>query len=250
MTQSQFQDAEPVRLSVVIPVRDEEENLVALYEATRKALDARPDLDWELIVVDDGSRDASRALIGALGDRDSRVRGLQLARPSGQSSALFAGVGAARGDLIATLDADLQNDPEDLLRLVDALGDHDAVAGYRVGRQDDWIRRLSSRVANGLRNRVTGDRVTDTGCSLKVFRADALRALPSFEGMHRFLPTLLRMAGRRVIELPVRHHPRRFGRSKYGISNRALRTALDLLAVRWMKSRTMCTEFHRISRSA
>jgi glycosyltransferase involved in cell wall biosynthesis len=165
------------------------------------------------------------------------VRGASLARPCGQSSAIFVGVDLARGALIATLDGDLQNDPADLRALVEGLPGYDAVVGYRVRRQDGLLKRVSSRIANAVRDAVSGDRVTDTGCSLKVFRADALRSVPRFEGMHRFLPTLLRYQSFRVAELPVSHHPRTAGRSKYGIRNRMVRAFIDLLAVRWMRSR-------------
>jgi hypothetical protein len=130
--------------------------------------------------------------------------------------------------------------------LLGALGDADAVVGYRRERRDGLVKRLSSRIANRIRDAVSGDRVTDTGCSLKLFRAEAIRAVPRFEGMHRFLPTLLRQAGFRVLEVPVSHHPRTAGRSKYGISNRALRGLVDLLAVRWMRSRRICTSFRAI----
>ena len=222
-------------LSIVAPAFDEEENLEPLYERVRASLDGL--LTWELVLVDDGSRDDSAAVIRRLVERDSRVRGVLLERNSGQTAATFAGIRVASGGIIATIDADLQNDPADLPGMVRLLGDADSVVGYRVDRQDTFVRRASSRIANAVRNRVSGDVVRDTGCSLKVFRAPAIRSVPVFEGMHRFLPTLLRQRGYRVLEFPVHHHPRRAGRSKYGISNRALRASVDLLAVRWMKSR-------------
>jgi dolichol-phosphate mannosyltransferase len=150
---------------------------------------------------------------------------------------MAAGIRGARGRWVATLDADLQNDPADLPVLLDAAGEHDAVVGFRAKRNDTWVRRMSSRIANGVRDRVTGDHVTDTGCSLKVFRREAIQAVPFFEGMHRFLPTLLRWHGFSVIERGVSHHPRAAGTSKYGIGNRLLPALLDLLAVRWMRSR-------------
>jgi glycosyltransferase involved in cell wall biosynthesis len=222
-------------LSIVVPAHDEEANLEILHEKVSIALDGR--VDWELVLVDDGSRDATGEVIAKLSEQDARVAGASLGRRCGQTTATFAGVDLARGALIATLDADLQNDPADLPCLLDALQGHDAVVGYRVRRRDGAVRWLSSRIANRVRDAVSGDRVRDTGCSLKLFRADALRAVPRFEGMHRFLPTLLRYQGFRVLEIPVSHQPRRFGRSKYGIGNRALRAFVDLLAVRWMRSR-------------
>jgi glycosyltransferase involved in cell wall biosynthesis len=226
-------------LSIVVPARDEEESLELLHRRVCAALDGR--IGWELVIVDDGSRDATAEAIAKLCGRDRRVHGARLPRPCGQTSAILAGADLARGALIATLDADLQNDPADLMRLVEELGGDAAIVGYRISRRDGFVRSASSWIANRIRDRVSGDRVRDTGCSLKVFRAEALRTLPRFEGMHRFLPTLLRYQGLRVRELPVAHHPRLFGRSKYGILDRAFRGLADLLAVRWMRSRLLRT---------
>jgi len=167
--------------------------------------------------------------------------GLRFVRNFGQSAAFTAGFAAARAPLVATMDGDLQNDPADLLPLLDALGDGDAAVGYRVQRRDRFARRVASRVANAVRNALYGDRIRDAGCSLRIVRAEALRALPRFEGMHRFVPTLLRFQGCRVVELPVSHHPRLMGRSKYGLRDRALRGFADLLALRWMRSRMLRT---------
>jgi glycosyltransferase involved in cell wall biosynthesis len=196
--------------------------------------------DWELVLVDDGSRDGTASVIRALATADPRVVGVFLQKNSGQSAALAAGIGQARGSVIATLDADLQNDPHDLPQLLERLGGtegYDAVVGYRLRRRDTFVRRASSRIANGIRNWLSRDDIRDTGCSLKVFRAEALRTIPWFDGMHRFLPTLLRYRGFRVLEVPVSHHPRHAGHSKYGIRNRAWRAFQDLLAVRWMRGR-------------
>lgn len=225
-----------VALSLVAPVKDELENLGPLVAAVRAALEeAGP---WELVLVDDGSTDGSSERIRALAAEDARVVPVILEHNCGQTSALYAGFRQARAPIVAMLDADLQSDPRDLLPMIEllALG-HDAVVGYRVGRQDTLVRRLSSRIANALRDRLSGDRVRDTGCPLKVFRAEALAGIPYFEGMHRFFPTLLRLSGRSVLEHPVSHWPRTHGHSKYGIRNRALRAFIDLLAVRWMRKR-------------
>ena len=227
-------------LSLVVPARDEEDCIPALYGRVLEVFGSR--MSWELVLVDDGSRDRTRQVIAELADKDVRVRGAFLARGYGQTTAIRVGIEAARGPLIATLDADLQNDPADLPGMLDALGDVDAVVGYRTHRRDDVVRRGSSRIANGIRNLVTGDQVRDTGCSLKLFRAEAIRALPLFDGMHRFLPSLLRFHGYTVLEYPVRHNPRLAGRSKYGVRNRAGRALLDLLAVRWMRSRIVRPE--------
>jgi dolichol-phosphate mannosyltransferase len=228
-------DDEP-ELSLVAPVFDEEPNLVPLYERVVEVFGSS--LRWELVLVDDGSRDRSGQVMRELRARDPRVRCIFFSRNCGQTTAMRAGVVHARAPLIATLDADLQNDPADVVSLLAELGTHDAVVGYRLRRHDDFVRRASSRIANAIRNRLSGDSIRDTGCSLKVFRAAALRELPlHFEGMHRFLPTLLRYSGFEVIERPVSHHARRAGRSKYGVANRAFRALRDLFAVRWMRSR-------------
>jgi glycosyltransferase involved in cell wall biosynthesis len=221
------------RLSVVAPAFNERDNVEPLYERVRDALD--PVCAWELVLVDDGSVDGTAEAIRRLARRDTRVVGVYLKRNCGQTAATAAGLGRALGDLIATIDADLQNDPYDLPGMLARIDACDAVVGYRTRRHDGFVRRASSRVANGVRNRVTGDSIRDTGCSLKVFRAEAIRSVPLFEGMHRFLPTLLRYRGYAVVEHPVGHHPRVHGESKYGIGNRAWKAFKDLLVVRWMR---------------
>lgn len=222
-------------LSLVVPAFEEESNLRPLFEKILAVFGTEEDL--ELVIVDDGSRDRTPDVIRELAERDARVVGVILALNCGQSAALAAGIHEARGRLVATLDADLQNDPADIPLLVERLGEYDAVVGYRATRRDSFVRRASSRIANWVRNRVSGDRIRDTGCSLKLFRSEALDAIPWFDGMHRFLPTLLRYQGYRVLEVPVSHHPRHAGKSKYGIRNRAWRATKDLLAVRWMRAR-------------
>ena len=222
-------------LSVIAPVYDEAPNLRELH---RRCVDALQGVSrWELVMVDDGSRDDSAEIIRDLARLDARVRGVFLPRNQGQTAALQAGVHFACGTLIATIDADLQNDPADLIALLDALGDNDAVVGYRVQRRDNVVRRISSRVANRVRNWISVDSIRDTGCALKLFRAEPLRELFWFNGVHRFMPTLLRYHGYRVVEHPVSHHPRVAGVSKYGVRNRVWRAFIDLLAVRWMRSR-------------
>jgi glycosyltransferase involved in cell wall biosynthesis len=221
----------------VAPVYDEEDNLRPLVLSVHEALQ---DLGtWELILVDDGSRDGSAALIRALAEEDQRVVGAFFEQNCGQTAAMGVGLQLARGDIIVTLDADLQNDPADIPGMLAVLADHDAVVGYRQKRNDNWLRRISSRIANRVRNWISRDSIRDTGCSLKLFRAEAIQSLPLFEGLHRFFPTLLRYHGFSVLEHPVSHRPRVAGVSKYGVLNRAWRAFKDLLAVRWMHGRVI-----------
>ena len=225
-------------LSLVIPVRDEAESLEALHRELDAAVGGWPG-GLEILFVDDGSRDASRARLQGIAEKDPRVRVLALDAPHGQSAALDAGFRAARGELIATLDADLQNDPADLPRLLAALEQADVICGVRVARRDGLLRQLSSRIANAFRNALTSESVRDVGCSLRVIRRSHLARVKLHRGMHRFLPTLLALEGARVIELPVAHRPRRHGRSKYGILDRLFVGLVDVFAVRWMKSRRL-----------
>ena len=223
-------------LSVVIPVYNEEKNLPILAAEVQGALQAigRP---YEVIYVDDGSTDGSTDILKGLAREDSAVRVVRQRRNSGQSAALDAGFRFARGAVVVTLDADLQNDPADIPRLLERLDAYDVVCGVRANRQDTWMRRVSSRIANGVRNRVTHDSVTDVGCTLRACRTEYLRRIPMFTGMHRFLPTLLKMEGARVTEVPVHHRPRLHGQPKYNIRNRIWRALADLFAVRWMQKR-------------
>jgi dolichol-phosphate mannosyltransferase len=226
----------PPKISLVIPVYNEEENLPILHGEILRAMETAGD-PWEVLYVDDGSTDTSPAILLGLAREDSRVRVIHQRRNSGQSAALDAGFRHARGEIVVTLDADLQNDPADIPRLLERIGEYDVVSGVRARRQDSWIRKVSSRVANGIRNRVTQESVTDVGCTLRAARSEYLRRVPVFNGMHRFLPTLLRMEGARVTEVPVNHRPRLHGQPKYNIRNRIWRALVDLFGVRWMQSR-------------
>jgi glycosyltransferase involved in cell wall biosynthesis len=227
-------------LSVVIPVHNEEENLPHLWPELRGVLDALG-LGAEVIFVDDGSRDRSAELVRGFMAVDPRVRLVRLRANAGETAATDAGFKSARGRIVVTMDADLQNDPHDIPVLLQHLKEYDAVTGWRVNRRDgdSWIRRVSSRIANRVRNALSEESIQDSGCTFRAFRRECLKGLELYTGLHRFIPTLLRMEGYRVIELPVRHRPRRFGQSKYGIRNRALRAFVDLLVVRWMKSRML-----------
>jgi dolichol-phosphate mannosyltransferase len=236
------------RLSIVIPFRNEVESLPALYTELRDVLDGL-DFASEMIFVDDDSRDDGAAALLAAAAADARLRLLSVSPHSGQSAALEAGFRAARGEWIATLDADLQNDPADLPRLLAQIDGVDCVNGVRVDRQDRFSKRFASRVANRFRRFVLGDSVSDIGCSLRVMRADKLRRIKLFRGSHRFLPVLMAFEGARLVEVPVRHRPRRHGASKYAIGDRLLAAWLDLCAVAWMRSRTSRYDVKELDRN-
>lgn len=222
----------------MIPAHNERENFAPLLAEIARALDGR---SYEVVIVDDGSTDGSMDVLRRLQQDHPLLRIVSFESRAGQTAAFAAGFRAARGAVVITLDADLQNDPADIPRLLDALErtGATAVAGYRVGRRDTAWKRLQSIVANGVRNRLNGEAIRDTGCSLKAFRADALRSLPLFGGMHRFLPTLIKMQGGTVAEVPVSHRPRHRGVTKYGMWNRVMRSFVDALAVRWMQRRAL-----------
>jgi dolichol-phosphate mannosyltransferase len=231
----------PPYLSVVVPFFDERDNVRALHRELVDALAALPG-GFELLYVDDGSRDGTADVLAQLAAEDARVRVLSFAENAGQTAALAAGFRAAHGEVIATLDGDGQNDPADLPRLLAALDRADVVNGVRRERRDPWQRRLASRVANAFRNWATGESVSDVGCSLRVMRASFVKRLKLYRGLHRFLPTLLRLEGARLAELPVNHRPRRAGASKYGIGDRLFVGLADLMAVRWMIRRRLASE--------
>jgi len=228
----------PVELSLVVPVYNERDSLRILVDEIGRALAGRR---YEIVAVDDGSSDGSLDELKALKHDHPELHIVAFAANAGQTAAFAAGFRVARGRVVVTLDADLQNDPADIPALVAELAKSGAtaVAGYRVDRHDSGWKRLQSRIANGVRNRLNRETIRDTGCSLKAFRADALRELALFNGMHRFLPTLIRMQGGSVREVPVRHRPRRYGKTKYGMWNRVFRGLADALAVRWMQRRAL-----------
>jgi glycosyltransferase involved in cell wall biosynthesis len=235
------------RLSVVIPFRDEALSLAALHDELASVLDGLP-FASEIIFVDDESSDDGLAVAGLFAARDPRVRLLALSPHGGQSAALEAGFRAARGELVATMDADLQNDPADLPALIAALAESDCVCGIRVERGDDLVTRLASRAANAIRRRVLGDSIEDIGCSLRVMRRTHLERVKLFRGAHRFLPILLALEGARIREYPVRHRARRFGRSKYGVRMRLRVVWADLLGVAWLARRVARYEVKELSR--
>jgi dolichol-phosphate mannosyltransferase len=220
-------------VSVVVPLYNEEQSVAMLQ---RELADALTELDYEIIFVDDGSQDETVARIAV----NPRTRILRFERNAGQSAAIFAGLQAVRSEVAVLIDGDLQNDPADIPRLLAEISrGADLVCGYRARRKDTLLKRITSRVANFVRSRFTRDGVRDTGCTLKAMRRDCIGALVPFKGMHRFIPALVKGAGYRLVEIPVNHRPRRFGQSKYGLGNRALRATIDMFGVRWLLSRRL-----------
>jgi dolichol-phosphate mannosyltransferase len=220
-------------VSVVVPLYNEEANLPILQEELRDALSG---LDYEIIFVDDGSVDGTAERI----ETAPNIRLICFEKNAGQSAAIYAGLTAARGATVVIIDGDLQNDPGDIPKLLAEIArGADLVCGYRVRRQDTVVKRATSRIANAVRSRYTKDGVRDTGCTLKAMRRECVTALFPFKGMHRFIPALVKAAGYQLVEVPVNHRPRRFGESKYGLGNRALRATIDMFGVRWLLSRRL-----------
>ncbi|MHA3773294.1 glycosyltransferase family 2 protein [Verrucomicrobiota bacterium sgz303538] len=218
-------------ISIVIPLYNEEDNIATLQKELGSALDG---IDHEIVFVDDGSKDQTVTRV----DRRPEVRLLEFEKNTGQSAAMYAGIHAAKGDVIVLLDGDLQNDPADIPKLIAEIErGADLVCGYRAKRKDTFSKRLTSRFANFVRSRFTKDGVRDTGCTLKAMRRECREALVPFYGMHRFIPALVKGMGYKLVEIPVNHRPRVAGVSKYGFGNRALKATMDMFAVRWMLSR-------------
>jgi len=231
----------PPRFSLVVPVFNEEANVAALLQEVEEVL--APHGPFEVVLVDDGSTDATyQRMVDWKRQRGAGwLRILRLSRNGGQSSAVLAGVEQARAPIVATMDGDMQNDPRDLPRMVADVesGRADAVVGVRRRRMDTFVRRLSSRIGNAVRNAVTGDRVQDAACGIKAIRREFFLAAPRFQGMHRFMATLVRQLGGNVAETDVNHRPRAAGVAKYGIGNRALRGLRDCFGVRWLGMRAI-----------
>jgi dolichol-phosphate mannosyltransferase len=228
-----------MELSVVIPVKNEAENIAPLVAEIRAALDGGA--SFEIIYVDDGSTDGTAAEVRRLAAAGAPVRLVRHARSCGQSAAIRTGVRYARGPWIATLDGDGQNDPADIPRLWQLARAENApalIAGWRQARRDTWWKRLSSKIANGVRGRMLGDATPDTGCGLKVFRRDLFLELPYFDHMHRFLPALVKRAGGRTVSVPVNHRPRARGKSNYGTLDRLTVGIVDLFGVMWLMRRS------------
>jgi dolichol-phosphate mannosyltransferase len=226
-------------VSVIVPVFNEQDSISPLQSELARALAG---LDHEIIFVDDGSTDRTADKI----ERRPGVRVLRFEKNTGQSAALYAGLNAARGEVLVLIDGDLQNDPADIPKLLTEISrGADLVCGYRAQRKDTLLKRLTSRIANFVRSRFTKDGVRDTGCTLKAIRRECVRVLIPFKGMHRFIPALVKGAGYRLVEVPVNHRPRRFGQSKYGLGNRALRATIDMFGVRWLLSRQASYKLRR-----
>jgi len=226
-----------VDLSVISPVYNEEESVTLLHQAVVQALEPL-NLQWELVLVDDGSSDGSAKQLEMLATQDPQhVRVVELRRNFGQTTAIAAGIDYSRGDIIVLIDADMQNDPADIPMMLDKLKEgYDVVSGWRVNRQDTYITRtLPSHLANGLISRVTGVHLHDYGCTLKAYRREVITGFRLYGEMHRFIPVFARWVGARIIEVPVQHHPRRFGKAKYGLE-RTIKVILDLFTVKFLNT--------------
>ncbi|MDH5427255.1 MAG: glycosyltransferase family 2 protein [Nitrospirota bacterium] len=229
-------------VSVVIPIKDERDNIPLLASQLLTFFEGRPEsatASFELVFVDDGSTDGSEAVLDELVQQSDAVRVIHLDKNHGQTAAFDAGFRQAKGELIATMDGDLQYDPADFAKLLVMVNQVDLVCGRRAARHDNMVRRWSSRIANQVRNWVVHDGIADTGCSLKIFRRAVVERMPLFKNMHRFFPALAQMYGFTVTEVPVQHFPRTHGLSKYGVGNRLFVGLYDLFAVRWMQKRCL-----------
>lgn len=229
----------PPEISLVIPCYNEQDNLRPLMDAIHAAVDPL-NVPYEIVVTDDCSRDKSWEILKELAVRDARLRPQRFAFNCGESAASWAAMKSSRGRYIVTIDADLQNDPKDLPKFLEALKNFDCVCGTRVatrGQGDNFVRIASSRIANWVRNKLSGEEISDAGCTYRAFKRECIDNLKFFKGMHRFLPTLFKIEGFTVTEITVSNNPRFAGQSHYGVWNRLFASFYDLLAVRWMKKR-------------
>ncbi len=225
-------------VSIVIPVYNEEENVPILASALVDVM-KKTGYSYEVIFVDDGSTDGSRLILKKLCSENPNFKTIRFKRNSGQTAAMDAGFKAARGKFVVSMDADLQNDPKDIPLLLEGLKSYDVVCGWRYKRNDPWIKLVSAKIANFVRNKLSDEDIKDIGCSLKAYKRECLDKIKLYKGLHRFLPTLFKMEGFTVTEVKVNHFPRKYGVSKYGIGNRMFRAFYDLLVVRWMKKRRL-----------
>ncbi len=232
-----------LRFSLIVPLYNEEENVDLLMDELEEVL---PPLgEFEVLAVDDGSSDATRQKLLARAERMPQLRVLTLAKNKGQSTAVCAGIDHSRAPIVLMMDGDMQNDAHDFPQILERLSEYEGVSGIRANRKDTFVRLMSSRIANAIRNWLSGDHVVDSASGIKGFHRDVLLRVPRFNGMHRFMPTLVRMVGGRVLEIPVNHRERAGGTAKYGVGNRAFRAFRDLLGVRWLRTRLVQYEIHQ-----
>ena len=231
-----FKDKPSIRFSVVLPIYNEIENLPQLFEEISTVM-RQTAATYEIICINDGSTDHSPLYIQKFSRDYPEFKLINFSKNQGQSAALYAGFLEAAGQYVITMDADLQNDPADIAKLIEHLPRYNMVTGWRTKRHDTWLTRISSTIANSIRNKLSRENIHDTGCSLKIMEKTYLDRIKMFKGMHRFLPTLMKMEGAKVIEVPVNHRPRTRGTSNYGVWDRAFSGLRDLLAVRWMQDR-------------
>lgn len=224
-------------VSVVIPVFNEAENVPILLDRVDAVFASLPAYDYEVLFVNDGSQDDTHAVLDGLAGRNPHLRPIHLKQNRGQSAAMVAGMQRAKGAYILTLDGDLQNDPADFPKFLDLLSEYDCVCGVRIDRHDTWVRKMSSRIANTVRNAILHDGIRDSGCGAKGYRRDCIKHILPFNGVHRFIAVLIRNAGLSIVECDVTHHPRVHGVSKYGIGNRLWRGIYDLIGVAWLRKR-------------
>lgn len=236
-----------LELSVVVPIYNEKDDLQRLYDAITAALKDRIEA-YEVVLVNDGSTDGSGPELDRLAEADPRIKIVHFERNCGQTAAIFAGLKKAEGRYVALMDGDLQTYPEDIVVLMRYMDRYDFANGTRVHRQDTWLKRISSKIGNGIRNRITGDKIQDTGCPMKLFKREVAKSLYLYEGFHRFLPTLARMNGFSVVEVPVRHRERMAGTSKYGVLNRAFVSLMDAIVIGWLRKRSIRYTIRRESR--
>ena len=234
-----------MKYSIVIPVHNEEKNLPILVKELSEVINKLKG-EVEVIFIDDGSNDNSFNILRELKKRYKWIKIIKFKKRSGQTAAFDAGFKEARGEVIITMDADLQNNPADIFKLLEYYPLYDVVSGKRVNRKDSIVKKVSSRIANYIRNKITKENIVDTGCSLKLFKAEYIKRLKLFDGLHRFLPTLCKMEGAKVIEVPVSHRARIYGKTHYGILNRAFKALIDAFAVLWMKKRFLNYEVEKV----
>ena len=226
------------RLSVVAPIYNEEGNIYDLYLSITDALKGKVE-SYEIVLVNDGSRDQSAAFLNGIAGSDPSVKVIHFDKNYGQTAAIWAGMKNSVGELIALIDADLQTDPKDILKLMPFIGKVDFVNGMRLDRKDTMLKKISSRIGNGIRNWITGDSIYDTGCPMKLFKREVAESFYLYNGMHRFLPTIAKMNGFTVVEVSVSHQERKHGVSKYGVWNRAYVGFMDAIVIGWLKKRVI-----------